>query len=147
LLRAAADIHLGKRSDPAAGAALLAEASELAPQDRDLLLALCDAYSASGRGKDAVAALEKIVESYGGRRSKDLAVIHHRIAKAHLADGDREAALAELDVAFKIDPGSIAVLRDLGVLALDLADASAGDEAKAKEYVERGSKTFLALLL
>lgn len=146
LLRAAADIHQTKREDAGAAAKLLAEASELAPQDRDLLLALCDAYSASGRGKDAIEVLQKIVESYGGRRSKDLAVIHHRIAKAHLAEGEREKALAELDVAFKIDPGSVAVLRDLGVLALDLADVSTDDKAR-DQYVDRASKTFLALLL
>ncbi len=146
LLRAAADIHQTKREDAGAAAKLLAEASELAPQDRDLLLALCDAYSASGRGKDAIEVLQKIVESYGGRRSKDLAVIHHRIAKAHLADGEREKALTELDVAFKIDPGSVAVLRDLGVLALDLADVSTDDKAR-EQYVDRASKTFLALLL
>ncbi len=146
LLRAAADIHQGKRKDAGGAAKLLAEASELAPQDRDLLLALCDAYSASGRGKEAVEVLQKIVESYGGRRSKDLALIHHRIAKARLADADREKALAELDVAFKIDPGSIAVLRDLGVLALELADATEDPKGKS-DYVDRASKTFLALLL
>jgi tetratricopeptide (TPR) repeat protein len=147
LLRTAAEIHQAKRSDPAAAAKLLAEASEDAPQDRDLLLALCDAYSASGRGKEAVDVLQKIVDSYGGRRSKDLAVIHHRIAKAHLADQEREKALAELDVAFKIDPGSVSVLRDLGVLALDLADVTTSDDKARDQYVDRASKTFLALLL
>ena len=45
----------------------LTEASELAPQDRDLLLALCDAYSASGRGKEAVEVLQKIVDAARAR--------------------------------------------------------------------------------
>lgn len=146
LLRKAADIHLTKRSDPAAAADLLARATELAPADRELLLLLCDAYSASGRGKKSVEVLQQIVDSYGGRRSKELATIHHRLARALLADGDREKALEELDIAFKIDPGSVEVLKDLGVLSLDLS--AAAEEAKQKDaYLDRAQKTFRALLL
>ncbi len=144
LLRAAAEIHRTKLSNAAAAADLLQEASEAAPSDRELLLSLCDAYSESGRGKQAVQVLQKIVDSYGGRRSKEVAVIHHRLARAYLADGDRTTALSELDTAFKIDPGSIAVLRDLGVLALELADF---DPSQKDAYIDRAGKTFKALLL
>ncbi len=135
LLQEAADIHASKRSDHAAAAVMLEKASALAPDDRDLLLALCDAYSASGRGKDAVKALEKIVESYGGKRVKELAGIHHRLAKAYVADGDKERALAELDQAFRINPGDLAILVDLGRLAIETND------------LDRAQKTFRALLL
>jgi tetratricopeptide (TPR) repeat protein len=146
LYRKAAEIHQQKRSDPGAAADLLVKASELSPGDRELLLALCDAYSASGRGKQAAEALQKIVESYGGRRSKELATIHHRLAKAYLAEGEKEKSLEQLDIAFKIDPGSIAVLRDLGVLSLELS--AAGDDAAArKTHLDRAQKTFRALLL
>jgi tetratricopeptide (TPR) repeat protein len=145
LYRKAAEIHQQKRSDPGAAADLLVKASELSPNDRELLLALCDAYSASGRGKQAAEALQKIVESYGGRRSKELAAIHHRLAKAYLAEGEKEKSLEQLDIAFKIDPGSIAVLRDLGILSLEL---SGSGEDKAKEaHIDRAQKTFRALLL
>ncbi len=144
LLRAAADIHTKQLSDASAAATLLAEASELVPTDRELLLTLCDAYSASGRAKQAVEALQKIVESFGGRRAKELAPIHHRLAKAYLAEGDRTKALAELDSAFKLDPGSIAVLRDLGVLSLELADA---EPSQKDAYLDRAGKTFKALLM
>ncbi|TKC99382.1 tetratricopeptide repeat protein [Polyangium fumosum] len=146
LYRKAADIHLGKRSDPGAAADLLVKASELAPGDRELLLVLCDAYSASGRGKQAAEVLQKIVESYGGRRSKELATIHHRLAKAYLAEGDKEKALADLDIAFKIDPGSIAILRDLGVLSMELGEATE-EKAARDAHFERAQKTFRALLL
>ncbi|HTJ83826.1 MAG TPA: tetratricopeptide repeat protein, partial [Polyangiaceae bacterium] len=144
LLKTVADIQKTKIGDAAAAADLLKEASDLVPTDRDLLLALCDAYSESQRGKQAVEVLKKIVESYGGRRSKEVAVIHHRLARAYLADGDKTAALAELDTAFKIDPGAIVVLRDLGILALELADA---DPSQKDAYVDRAGKTFKALLL
>jgi tetratricopeptide (TPR) repeat protein len=146
LYRKAAEIHLAKRNDPGAAADLLVKASELAPGDRDLLLTLCDAYSASGRGKQAAEVLQKIVESYGGRRSKELAAIHHRLAKAYLADGDKEKALADLEVAFKIDPGSVGILRDLGVLSMELGE-SIQDKPVRDGHFERAQKTFRALLL
>jgi tetratricopeptide (TPR) repeat protein len=142
LYRRAAEIHQQRRNDAGTAADLLEKASELAPGDRELLLALCDAYSASGRGAQAAAALQRIVESYGGRRSKELATIHHRLATAYAAEGDKEKALAELDVAFKIDPGSISVLRDLGVLSLELAGTDPKDP-----HIDRAQKTFRALLL
>src|SRR5262249_23677571 len=142
LYRKAADLHLTKRSDPGRAADLLVKASELAPADRELLLLLCDAYSASGRGKQAAEVLQKIVDSYGGRRSKELAAIHHRLAKAYLADGAKDRALTELDVAFKIDPGSIAVLRELGVLSLEIAES---DAANKDAHIDRAQKTFRAL--
>ncbi len=144
LYKKGAEIHLHKRNDPATAAQFLEKATELQPGDRDLLLALCDAYSASGRGKEAAEALQKIVESYGTRRSKELAAIHHRLAKAYLADGAKDKALTELDVAFKIDPGSIAVLRELGVLSMELA---ASDAPNKDAHIDRAQKTFRALLL
>src|SRR5262249_29963222 len=102
LYKKAAEIHLTKRRDPARAADLLVKATELQPTDRELLLGLCDAYAAAGRGKEAAETLQRIVDSYGGRRSKDLAQIHHRLAKAYLSDGEKDKALTELDVAFKI---------------------------------------------
>src|SRR6185437_6643754 len=97
------------------------------------------------RGKQAAEVLHKIVESYGGRRSKELAAIHHRLAKAYLAEGEKEKSIEQLDIAFKIDPGSIAVLRDLGVLSLELS--SAGDDKVKEGHFDRAQKMFRALLL
>jgi tetratricopeptide (TPR) repeat protein len=133
--RAAAELFMTKQKDPAAAATLLEKASGLVPGDRDLLLVLCDAYGAAGRSKDAAAALEKVVASFAGKRSKDLAAIHQRLARAYLAEGDKSRALTELDQAFKIDPGSVAVLRDLGSLSIETGD------------LDRAQKTYRALLL
>ncbi len=147
LFRKAADIHLTKRSEPGSAADLLEKASQLKPDDRELLFALSDAYTASGRGTQAIVALQKVIESFGGRRSKELAAIHHRLAKAYIAAGEKDKALTDLDVAFKIDPGSIGVLRDLGILSLELS-AAAGDDTKVRDaHVDRAQKTFRALLL
>ena len=134
-LREAAELHLQKREAPGEAAALLEKATALVPDDRALLLLLCDALSASGRGKEAADVLRKVIESFGGKRSKELAVYHHRLAQALDAQGERGAALLEFDLAFKLDPGNVIVLRDLGKLALDEGD------------LERAQKTFRALLL
>lgn len=146
LYKKAADIHRQKRNDPGSAADLLEKASALVPQDRELLLALCDAFSDSGRGKRSIEALQKIVESFGGRRSKDLAGIHFRLARAQAAEGDVDKAIEELDTAFKIDPGSIPVLRERGVLSLELADKTADEKAK-EAHVDRALKTFQALMM
>lgn len=135
LLREAADIHADKRDDQAAAAELLEKASEAKPDDRELMLALCDAYSASGRGKAAVEVLEKIVESYGGKRSKELGDIHRRLATAYLADGETQRALEELDKAFRIEPGNVYVLKQLGEVSLEAED------------LKKAQQMFRALLL
>jgi tetratricopeptide (TPR) repeat protein len=122
LLRQAAQIQAEKRGDHAAAAALLDRASQLKPDDRELLLALCDEYNASGRGKAAAEVLEKIVQSYGAKRTKELAEIHRRLASAYLADGNGQRALDELDKAFRIEPGNVAVLALLGEVALNVGD-------------------------
>jgi tetratricopeptide (TPR) repeat protein len=135
LLRAAADIHLVKRKSPTDAIVLLERAVRLSPNDRELLLSLCDAYDAAQEGRQAAQVLEKIIASYGNRRTKESALIHHRLARVLAQLGDKDLALAQLDVAFKIDPGSVGVLRDLGILALEAND------------LERAQKTFRALLL
>jgi tetratricopeptide (TPR) repeat protein len=135
LLRQAADIHLLKRSSSQDAIPILERAAQLVPHDRELLLALCDAYNASERGREAAQVLEKVIASFGSRRSKELALYHHRLARALAQLGDKDVALAQLDMAFKIDPGSVNVLRDLGVLAYETND------------LDRAQKTFRALLL
>ncbi|MDP9035494.1 MAG: tetratricopeptide repeat protein, partial [Myxococcota bacterium] len=135
LLRSAADIHLFRRDSPEQAIPILERAARLVPHDRELLLSLCEAYDTAQRGRDAALVLEKIIASFGGRRTKELAVYHHRLARTLTQLGDKSAALTQLDQAFKIDPGSIGVLRDLGVLAFETND------------LERAQKTFRALLL
>ena len=135
LLRKAAQIHGAERGDHGSAADALDRASKLRPDDRELLLSLCDEYSASGRGKAAVDVLLKIVESYGSKRPKELGEIHRRLAKAFLADGENQRAMEELDKAFRIEPGNVNVLTLLGQVAMDI-----GDYKKAQQM-------FRALLL
>jgi golgin subfamily B member 1 len=135
LLRAAADVHVSKRKSAADAIPILERAAQLVPHDREVLLLLCDAYNEGQRGREAATALEKVIASFGTKRTKELALYHHRLGRALAQLGDRDAALTQLEMAFKIDPGSVSVLRDLGVLALEAND------------LDRAQKTFRALLL
>jgi len=133
--RALADIARDRLSDPGRAAAYMEQASALSPDDREILGALVDLYNESGRQRDAVPILERIIASYGTRRSKDLAQWQHRLGRAFEAMGDTAAALTQYDAAFKIDLTSAPILRDLGLLCLKTGD------------LERAQKTFRALLL
>jgi tetratricopeptide (TPR) repeat protein len=135
LLRAAADIHVLRRDRPEDAIPILERAAQLVPHDRPLLLALCDCYNAAQRGREAAHVLEKVIASFGTKRPKELALYHHRLGRALAQLGEKDVALAQLDMAFKIDPGSVMVLRDLGVLAFETND------------LDRAQKTFRALLL
>jgi tetratricopeptide (TPR) repeat protein len=144
LYRKAAVIHSDQREDHERAAELLDKAVALNEDDRDLMLELCDQYTKSGRGKAAIEVLQKVVDSYGGRRSKELADIHYRIASAHMADGDLAAALEDLESARKMDPGSVTVLYELGTLSLRLVDSDAGSK---DEHIKRAGNAFRSLLL
>jgi tetratricopeptide (TPR) repeat protein len=135
LLRRAAEIHLKDRATPGDAVPILERATALTPTDRELMLLLCDAYSASNRPREAANVLEKVIASFGNRRTKELSLYHHRLGRALASLGDKDVALAQFDMAFKIDPGSVGVLKDLGVLALETND------------LDRAQKTFRALLL
>ncbi len=123
LLRDAARIRAEKLQDWSSAAALLEQASTFAPNDRDLLLSLCDAYTASGRAREAATALERIVESYGGRRTKELGEIHRRLAQAYLSQGEPDRAKDELEKAFRIEPGNVRVIALLADVCLQINDA------------------------
>jgi tetratricopeptide (TPR) repeat protein len=135
LLRRAAQIHLAERSAPEDAVPILERVTCLVPGDRELMLLLTDAYTAAKRDREAASVLERVIASFGNKRTKELSLYHHRLGRALATLGDKDVALTQFDMAFKIDPGSIEVLRDLGVLALESND------------LDRAQKTFRALLL
>ncbi len=135
LLRGISDIYRDELDSPGQAALYLERAVELDGADRGALVPLCDLYMAAGRQKDAVPILRRIVESYGGKRSKELATHQHRLGQALAAMGDAAGALAAYDAAFKIDLTNVAILRDLGKLTHGTGD------------LDRAQKSFRALLL
>lgn len=135
LLKRIAGLYSGPLKDPGAAAPYLERASQLNPEDRDVLLPLCDLYIAAGRQTDAIPVLEQIIASYGSRRNKEVAVYQHRLGRAKESMGDLDGAMESYDAAFKVDLTNVQVLSDLGRLCLTRGD------------YDRAQKTFRALLL
>jgi len=135
LLKRVSHLYSNSLEDPATAAHYLEQAASLQEGDREILLPLCDLYIAAGRQADAVPVLEQIIESFGGRRHKELAQYHHRLGRALEGMGDADGAMKHLEAAFRIDLTSVPILRDLGRIRHER-----GDFAGAQ-------KTFRALLL
>jgi tetratricopeptide (TPR) repeat protein len=135
LLLRIANLQRSQLGDAAAAANTLERAIAIAPDDRDVLMQLCDLYIVAGRSKDAIPLLEKIVASYAGRRAKEVALYEHKLGQAYEGLGQSQDALKHYDAAFKVDLTSVPILRDLGRLCLATGD------------LERAQKTYRALLL
>ncbi|WP_437304237.1 tetratricopeptide repeat protein [Sorangium sp. So ce388] len=135
LLREAADLYLTRGGSPAAAVPLFDEAILLAPDDLSLRLARSRALSAAGRTDDATASLRGIIADFGTRRPKERALVHHELARVALATGDRARAMAEFDLALRIDPAHPDALHGLAGLALE------------DGQLERAHRAYRALLL
>lgn len=135
LLRAAAELHLEKRGDAEEAVPLLERAATLSGQATPIVLLLAPALVTVGRAEDAVMLLRARVEAFGVRRPKERALVHLALARALSAAREPTLALAELDVAVKIDPVNLRIRR-----ALADAAADAGE-------LESAQRTYRALLL
>lgn len=118
-LREAAELHRLRTGNHDKAIPLLEQASDLAPDDNAVKLALADALGAAGRFEEARTLLRSLVEAFGGRRPKERAPVHYHLARLDLAVGDRARALVELDAATRIDPANPQILRALAELARD----------------------------
>src|SRR5690606_23896335 len=120
--------------EPDTAIPLLEQASDLAPEDNAIKLALADALGAATRFEEARTLLRTLVEAFGGRRPKERAPVHYHLARLDLAVGDRARALVELDAATRIDPANPEILRALAELARD------------DGQLERAERSYRALL-
>lgn len=135
LLREAAELHVHKRAQPALAVPLLEQAVEIDPEDAKLRLRLADALKRAERYDQATSILRDQVSRYGSRRPKERALIHFALARVALAAGNRAEALAELDVATKIDPAHPGILQALARLAFE------------EGQLDRAERMYRALLL
>jgi tetratricopeptide (TPR) repeat protein len=134
-LARAARLFAGECSRPDRAIPLLERAADLVPEDRSLRLALAAALAESGRLGDARAVLRALIDSFGGRKPKERALVHYQMALLELSCGDRARAMTELDTAWRVDPQSAEILRRLAGLARD------------EGQLERAEKSYRALLV
>jgi len=111
----ALEIHETKLADKVATIPLLEQIVELDPDNVSRRLALADALMQANRADDAARILEAQVARFGSRKPKDRALVHFALARA-LSNPTK--ALAELQMAARIEPGHPGILHALGRLAM-----------------------------
>lgn len=134
-LQAAGQIALVQLKDSPQAVVCFQRALLLAPGDRTILLALCDAHADQQEYDKVIEVLKSIIASFGTTRSKEVATFHHEIGKAYWAQKDMERAREHFDAAFKLDLGNVEILKDYGLFCLEQND------------LEGAQKKFRALLL
>jgi len=128
LLREAAAIARTKLDAPAEAADLLEVAAAADPGDAELRLELAGLLEGLGQWSRVASVLRERIALYGERRSKERALVHHRLARTLVRSGDNGGALAELRLAAKMQPAHAAILHDLGRVALDAGELDLAEQ-------------------
>jgi len=102
-LRKAGSLLLESAGDGAAAIAPLEAARDLRPRDNEVAMLLADAYIQSGKLQEAADFLDASIQGQKGRRSREVAMMQHRMAQIAKAVGDRQNELAWLNAAFESD--------------------------------------------
>ncbi len=115
-----ADLYQNRLGRPAAVIPLLEKAAEAHPDDERVRGPLADLYLAAGRAKEAAPIYEALAESAKKRRKmKDVAHYRQRLGAIFIETGDRDAALAAYEEAFRVNPTDVATMAGLGRLYVE----------------------------
>ncbi len=116
----AGSILLERAAEPAAAVAPLEEAHALRPADPDCVGLLADALTLCDRAQESVALLEQAIAPSKGRRSRELAPLYLRLARAARHTEDSAGELRALGYALDCDSQNGAVCADVAARALEL---------------------------
>jgi tetratricopeptide (TPR) repeat protein len=113
-------------ADPSAALGPLREANALRPGDLECTARLAEGLALAGKATEATDLLNGVLGSYKGRRSRELASIHHAFARVARALGNPEGEVQWLTSALDMDAQDGEVASELAVAArrvgqLDLA--------------------------
>ncbi|HEX7663939.1 MAG TPA: tetratricopeptide repeat protein [Polyangiaceae bacterium] len=116
----AASVLLKHEVDPEVAHRAAEEAHALKPNDIETSGLSADSLLALGRHGEASDALQKILTAHKGKRVRDLAMIHYRLALIERATGDRTKELAWLSSGLDMDGQNGIVATELAETALEL---------------------------
>jgi tetratricopeptide (TPR) repeat protein len=122
-------------ADPERAVSVLRDATDLAPDDPAMKLALADVLVRAGQRDEARTILQSRIDAFGGRRPRERAPVHYQMARLELEAGNRSRALVEFDAAARVDPQNPEFLHRLANLARD------------DGQLERAEKSYRALLV
>jgi predicted Zn-dependent protease len=119
LLLRAGSLLLEEAGDPTAAVEALEEARALRPQDPICVALLADAYTSSGRAQEAAMLLEPLVAPHKGRRSRELAPLHYRLARVARHLGNTAEEGRSLMLALECDAQNGQVCSDVALRAME----------------------------
>jgi tetratricopeptide (TPR) repeat protein len=116
-------LYVNELKSPEGALPVLQRAYKLAPDDIQVVEPLAEIYYNAGRTREALPLYKTIVERASkGRRSKDLARIHFRLASIAEREGELAKALEQYNAAYSIDAGHLPTLIALGRMYMHHAD-------------------------
>lgn len=116
-------LYVNELKSPEGALPVLQRAYKLAPDDIQVVEPLAEIYYNAGRTKEALPLYKTLVERTAkGRRSKDLARIHFRLASIAEKEGELLKALEQYNAAYSIDAGHLPTLIALGRLYMHQSD-------------------------
>ncbi len=118
LVRAGA-LFIQHSADPSVAILALDEAHALRPSDMECIVLLADAYTLAGRTTDAIELVNLAIASHKGKRSRELAALYHRLARAAHALGDSANEMGWLSSALDMDAQNGFVAAELASVALE----------------------------
>lgn len=137
LMKAGA-ILLEHDPNPASAIGPLREAYALRPADLECTLLLADAHGRAGRTAESAEILREAVASHKGRRAKELAPVHQRLAWVARAMGDAATELACLVIALDMDGQNGVVAAELAHVALEQGQLEVAQRALRAVTMLRG---------
>ena len=103
-----------------AAVAPLEHALKLKPGHHDATVLLSDAYTVNGQIEEAMQLLVPAIDKHKGKRSKEVAALMHRMARAANAGGGHDVELSWLQKALDADMQNGQVASELAEVAMEL---------------------------
>ena len=120
LLVRGASVLLKNEVDPEIAFSAMTEARALKPADIETAGLLADALLSLGRHEDAAEQLRAILAAHKGKRVRDLAMIHYRLALIERARGDRKNEITWLSSGLDMDGQNGVVATELAEVGMEL---------------------------
>lgn len=133
--REAARVYSNELESPNKAVPALEKALSYVPGDRSLRIQLGVGLRHAGQPEKARDMLLEIVEEFGRRRSAERANVHVELAMTFQALGQEDEALAQMELASKMDTGNVGIQKRVAELAREAGE------------LDKAERTYRSMLL
>ena len=128
MLRAGA-LYLEPEGDVTEAVRVLEQVRELSPENLTGVVLLARAFTASGRGEEAIVLLTSTADAHHGKRIREMADVYAELSRMHLEDGMLTDAMEALQKACEMDLRNGTLAMQLGQLALEIEEFDVAQRA------------------